>query len=121
MTNTYMLPGKSDPEEIISSVDHGIYAVSFHGGQVDTASGKFVFTSSEAYLIEKGKITKPVKDATLIGSGREVMSKVSMVGNDLMLDPGFGSCGKAGQWVPVGLGQPTLKVDSITVGGTRTS
>ena len=121
MTNTYMLPGKSDPEEIISSVDHGIYAVSFHGGQVDTASGKFVFTSSEADLIEKGKITTPVKDATLIGSGREVMSKVSMVGNDLMLDPGFGSCGKAGQWVPVGLGQPTLKVDSITVGGTRTS
>lgn len=120
MTNTYMLPGKSDPEEIISSVDHGIYAVSFHGGQVDTASGKFVFTSSEAYLIEKGRITKPIKDATLIGSGREVMSRVSMVGNDLMLDPGIGGCGKAGQWVPVGLGQPTLKVDSITVGGTKT-
>ncbi len=119
MTNTYMLPGKSDPQEIIASVKRGIYAVDFAGGQVDTASGKFVFTTSEAYLIENGKITAPVTGATLIGEGPEALSQISMVGNDLQLDPGFGTCGKDGQTVPVGVGQPTLKIDSLTVGGSR--
>ncbi len=119
MTNTYMLAGKYSPEEIISSVDRGIYAVSFAGGQVDITSGKFVFTTSEAYLIEKGKITRPVRGATLIGNGPDVMNKVSMVGNDLELDRGVGVCGKDGQSVPVGVGQPTLLVDEITVGGTE--
>lgn len=118
MTNTYMLPGESDPQEIIASVDKGIYAVNFGGGQVDITSGKFVFSSSEAYLIENGKITRPVKGATLIGNGPEVMNRISMVGNDLALDSGVGNCGKEGQSVPVGVGQPTLKVDAITVGGT---
>jgi len=117
MTNTYMLPGESDPEEIIASVKRGIYAVDFAGGQVDTASGKFVFTTSEAYLIENGKITTPVKGATLIGDGPAVLSRVSMVGNDLQLDSGIGTCGKEGQTIPVGVGQPTLKIDSLTVGG----
>ncbi len=117
MTNTYMLPGESDPEEIIASVKRGIYAVDFAGGQVDTASGKFVFTTSEAYLIENGKITSPVKGATLIGDGPAVLTHVSMVGNDLKLDSGIGTCGKEGQTVPVGVGQPTLKIDSLTVGG----
>lgn len=119
MTNTYMLPGKSSPDEIIASVKKGIYAVNFGGGQVDITSGKFVFSASEAYLIEDGKITAPVKGATLIGSGLETLSKVSMVGNDLQLDAGVGVCGKDGQSVPVGVGQPTLRVDALTVGGTH--
>ncbi len=118
MTNTYMLPGDYAPEEIISTVKKGLYAPNFAGGQVDITSGKFVFSASEAYLIEDGKITAPVKGATLIGSGIEAMQQVSMVGNDLQLDRGVGVCGKAGQSVPVGVGQPTLKLDSITVGGT---
>lgn len=118
MTNTYMLAGHSDPEEIIRSVKKGLYCASLGGGQVDITSGKFVFSTSEAYLIEDGKITTPVKGATLIGNGPEAMCQVSMVGNDLALDPGIGMCGKAGQSVPVGVGQPTLKLDAITVGGT---
>jgi TldD protein len=118
MTNTYMLPGAHDPEEIIASVDHGIYAVNFGGGQVDITSGKFVFSANEAYLIEKGKVTHPVKGATLIGSGPEAMNRISMVGHDLALDTGVGTCGKEGQSVPVGVGQPTLKIDQLTVGGT---
>lgn len=118
MTNTYMLAGESEPEEIIRSVKRGIYCASLGGGQVDITSGKFVFSTNEAYLIEDGKITAPVKGATLIGNGPEAMRKVSMVGNDLELDSGVGMCGKAGQTVPVGVGQPTLKVDGITVGGT---
>lgn len=118
MTNTYMLPGTSTPEEIIASVKKGIYAVNFGGGQVDITSGKFVFSASEAYLIENGKVTAPVKGATLTGNGPEVLKKVSMVGNDLRLDSGIGICGKDGQSVPVGVGQPTVKVDSLVVGGT---
>jgi TldD protein len=119
MTNTYMLNGKFDPQEIIGSVNKGLYAVSFGGGQVDITSGKFVFSASEAYLIENGKITRPVKGATLIGNGPDVLTRVSMVGNDMQLDPGVGTCGKEGQSVPVGVGQPTLKIDSLTVGGTQ--
>jgi TldD protein len=119
MTNTYMLPGKSTPEEIIASVDKGLYAVNFGGGQVDITSGKFVFSASEAYLIENGKIGAPVKGATLIGNGPDALMKVSMVGNDLQLDHGVGVCGKDGQSVPVGVGQPTLRVDELTVGGTK--
>ncbi|MBK1734076.1 metalloprotease TldD [Halorhodospira abdelmalekii] len=119
MTNTYMLAGASDPQEIIASVDRGLYAVHFGGGQVDITSGKFVFSASEAYWIENGKIQHPVKGATLIGSGPEVLTRVSMVGNDLELDSGIGVCGKEGQSVPVGVGQPTLKVDGMTVGGTK--
>lgn len=119
MTNTYMLPGRYDPEEIIASVDRGIYAPNFGGGQVDITSGKFVFSASEAYLIEKGRKSTPIKGAMLIGSGPEVLTRVSMVGRDLALDPGIGVCGKDGQSVPVGVGQPTLKIDSLTVGGTR--
>lgn len=119
MTNTYMLPGKSLPDEIIASVKKGIYAVNFGGGQVDITSGKFVFSASEAYLIENGKIGAPVKGATLIGNGPDVLNKISMVGNDLKLDQGVGVCGKDGQSVPVGVGQPTLKIDELTVGGTR--
>lgn len=119
MTNTYMLAGSSTPEEIISSVKKGLYAVNFGGGQVDITSGKFVFSASEAYLIEDGKITTPVKGATLIGNGPDVLTKISMVGNDLKLDSGVGICGKEGQSVPVGVGQPTLKVDALTVGGTH--
>ena len=118
MTNTYMLAGESDPGEIIASVDKGLYAVNFGGGQVDITSGRFVFSLSEAYLIENGKIGAPVKGATLIGSGPEVMGKISMVGNDLALDKGVGVCGKEGQSLPVGVGQPSLKIDEITVGGT---
>ena len=119
MTNTYMLPGESDPEEILRSVKKGLYAKNFGGGQVDITSGKFVFSASEAYLIENGKITQPVKGATLIGNGPDVLTRVSMVGNDLALDSGVGTCGKEGQSVPVGVGQPTLKIDSLTVGGTN--
>ena len=118
MTNTYMLAGQHNPEEIIRSVKKGLYARNFSGGQVDITSGKFVFSASEAYLIEDGKITRPVKGATLIGNGPDVLTKVSMVGNDLALDTGVGTCGKEGQSVPVGVGQPTLKIDSLTVGGT---
>jgi TldD protein len=118
MTNTYMLAGPHDPEEIIRSVQKGLYAVNFGGGQVDITSGKFVFSASEAYLIEGGRVTAPVKGATLIGNGPDVLTRVSMVGNDLELDAGVGSCGKEGQTVPVGVGQPTLRVDGLTVGGT---
>jgi len=119
MTNTYMLAGSHDPREIIGSVKKGLFAKNFGGGQVDITSGKFVFSASEAYLIEDGKITRPVKGATLIGNGPEVLTRVSMVGNDLQLDTGVGTCGKDGQSVPVGVGQPTLRVDGLTVGGTR--
>lgn len=118
MTNTYMLPGEHKAEEIIASVEKGIYAVNFGGGQVDITSGKFVFSTSEAYLIENGKVTTPVKGATLIGNGPEVMQRISMVADDLELDTGVGNCGKEGQSVPVGVGQPTLKIDALTVGGT---
>ena len=118
MTNTYMLAGESDPEDIIRSVKKGIYCANLGGGQVDITSGKFVFSTSEAYLIEDGKIAAPVKGATLIGNGPEVMNRVSMVGHDLQLDSGVGTCGKDGQSLPVGVGQPTLKIDQITVGGT---
>jgi TldD protein len=119
MTNTYMLPGKYDAEEIIASVDKGIYAPNFGGGQVDITSGKFVFSASEAYLIENGKKTVPIKGAMLIGNGPEVLTRVSMVGNDLKLDAGLGTCGKDGQSVPVGVGQPTIRIDALTVGGTQ--
>ncbi len=118
MTNTFMLGGDKDPEEIIKSVKKGLYAVSFGGGQVDITSGKFVFSATEAYMIENGKIGRPVKGATLIGNGPEVMTKVSMIGNDMKLDPGIGTCGKEGQGVPCGVGQPTLKIEQLTVGGT---
>jgi TldD protein len=118
MTNTYMLAGPHDPQEIIQSVDKGLYAPNFGGGQVDITSGKFVFSANEAYLIEKGKLTTPVKGAMLIGDGPEVLGLISMVGNDLELDQGVGTCGKDGQSVPVGVGQPTLKIDELTVGGT---
>jgi len=120
MTNTYMLPGDRDPREIIASVDWGLYAVNFGGGQVDITSGKFVFSASTAYRIEKGRIGAPVRGATLIGNGPDVLTRVSLVGNDLELDPGIGTCGKEGQGVPVGVGQPTLRIDGLTVGGTST-
>lgn len=118
MTNTFMQAGDHTPEEMIASVDKGLYAVNFSGGSVDITSGQFVFSASEAYLIEKGKVTRPVKGATLIGDGPDVMKKIVMVGNDLQLDTGIGTCGKDGQSVPVCVGQPTLRVDDITVGGT---
>src|SRR5471032_34816 len=118
MTNTYMLAGDKDPEEILASVKNGLYAVNFGGGQVDITNGKFVFSASEAYMIENGKVTYPVKGATLIGNGPEVLNRVSMIGNDMKLDPGVGVCGKEGQSVPVGVGHPTLRVDGVTVGGT---
>ncbi len=118
MTNTYMLAGAYEAQEIIESVENGLYAVNFSGGQVDITSGKFVFSASEAYLIENGKVTRPVKGATLIGNGPDVMNRVSMVGNDLQLDDGVGTCGKEGQSVPVGVGQPTMRIDGLTVGGT---
>ena len=118
MTNTYMLPGDKDPEEILSSVKRGLYAVNFGGGQVDITSGKFVFSASEAYLIENGKVGAPVKGATLIGNGPDVLTRVAMVGNNLSLDPGVGTCGKDGQGVPVGVGQPTIRVNNLTIGGT---
>jgi TldD protein len=119
MTNTFMLPGKSEPQDIIASVKKGLYAVNFGGGSVDITSGKFVFSASEAYLIENGKVTVPVKGATLIGNGPAVMEQITQVGNDLQLDSGIGSCGKEGQTVPVGVGQPTLLVKELTVGGTQ--
>ena len=118
MTNTYMLNGTDMPEDIIKSVTRGLYAVNFGGGQVDITNGKFVFSASEAYLIEDGKVTRPVKGATLIGNGPEALKYVSMVGNDLALDEGIGTCGKAGQSVPVGVGMPTIRLDKMTVGGT---
>ncbi len=119
MTNTYMLSGQASPDEILLSVKSGLYAVNFGGGQVDITSGQFVFTASEAYLIENGKVTRPVKGATLIGNGPDIMKKISMIGNDLALDLGVGVCGKDGQSIPVGVGQPTLKIDGMTVGGTK--
>jgi TldD protein len=118
MTNTYMLAGSHDPREIIASVKKGLYATNFGGGQVDITNGKFVFSTAEAYLIEDGKVTHPVKGATLIGNGPDALTRVSMIGNDLALDSGIGTCGKEGQSVPVGVGQPTLKIDGLTVGGT---
>ena len=121
MRNTIMTAGNIDPEEILKSVKKGVYAKSFAGGQVDITNGKFVFSSSEAYNIENGQITSPIKGASLIGSGFEVLKKVSMIGNDMQLDPGIGTCGKNGQGVPVGVGQPTLRIDGLTVGGTQTS
>ena len=119
MTNTYMLPGESTHDEIISSVDKGLYAVSFSGGQVDITSGEFVFSATEAYMIEKGKLTRPVKGVTLIGNGPDVLNRITMVGNNLELDSGTGTCGKNGQSVPVGVGQPTIRIDSLTVGGVE--
>jgi len=119
MTNTFMLAGESDPDDILRTVKKGLYAVSFGGGQVDITNGKFVFSASEAYLIEDGKLTRPVKGATLIGNGPEILTRVSMVGHDLKLDEGIGTCGKDGQSVPVGVGMPTIKIDEITVGGTQ--
>ena len=118
MTNTYMQNGAHDPQEIIASVKRGLYAVNFGGGQVDITSGKFVFSTAEAYLIEDGKVTRPVKGATLIGNGPDVLTRVAMIGNDMALDPGVGTCGKDGQSVPVGVGQPTLRINELTVGGT---
>ncbi|MCY1226097.1 Metalloprotease TldD [compost metagenome] len=118
MTNTYMLNGDRDPQEIIASVKRGLYAVNFGGGQVDITNGKFVFSASEAYMIEDGKITYPVKGATLVGNGPESLKDVTMIGNDMRLDSGVGVCGKEGQSVPVGVGQPTLRIENMTVGGT---
>ncbi|HEX8980566.1 MAG TPA: metalloprotease TldD [Parasulfuritortus sp.] len=119
MTNTYMLAGDKDPEEIIASVKNGLYAVNFGGGQVDITSGKFVFSAAEAWMIEDGKLTYPVKGATLIGNGPDALTRVAMIGNDMKLDSGVGTCGKEGQSVPVGVGQPTLRIDGLTVGGTQ--
>jgi len=118
MTNTYMLNGDKDPQEIIATVKRGLYAVNFGGGQVDITSGKFVFSAAEAWKIQDGKLVYPVKGATLIGNGPDALTRVSMVGNDLELDSGIGTCGKDGQSVPVGVGQPTLRIDGLTVGGT---
>ena len=118
MTNTFMLGGESDPQDILGSVKNGIYATAFGGGQVDITSGKFVFSCTEAYEIKDGKLGAPVKGATLIGTGSESMQRISMIGNDMTLDEGIGTCGKAGQGVPVGVGQPTLRIDGLTIGGT---
>ena len=118
MTNTYMLAGPHHPAEVIASVQKGLYATNFGGGQVDITNGKFVFSASEAYMIENGKVTYPVKGATLIGNGPDVLNRVSMIGNDMRLDSGVGVCGKEGQSVPVGVGQPTLRIEDVTVGGT---
>jgi TldD protein len=118
MTNTYMLAGAHDPAAIIASVKKGLYATNFGGGQVDITNGKFVFSAAEAYLIEDGKVTRPVKGASLIGNGPDALTRVTMIGNDLELDSGIGTCGKEGQSVPVGVGQPTLKIEGLTVGGT---
>jgi TldD protein len=119
MTNTYMLNGNLHPEEIIASVKYGVYAPNFGGGQVDITNGKFVFSTTEAYLIENGKITAPIKGATLIGNGPDALTKVNMIGNDMALDSGVGVCGKEGQSVPVGVGQPTLRIDGLTIGGAQ--
>jgi TldD protein len=118
MTNTYMVGGAHDPQEIVRSVKKGIYASNFGGGQVDITNGKFVFSMAEAYLIEDGRITAPIKGATLIGNGPDALTRVSMIGNDMALDAGIGTCGKDGQSVPVGVGQPTLRIEGLTVGGT---
>jgi TldD protein len=118
MTNTYMLGGNQDPAEIIASLDRGLYATQFGGGQVDITSGKFVFSTSQAWWVEKGKIKYPVKGATIVGNGPDALTRVSMIGNDMALDSGIGTCGKEGQSVPVGVGQPTLRIDGLTVGGT---
>jgi TldD protein len=118
MTNTYMLAGDKSPEEIVASMKKGLYAVNFGGGQVDITSGKFVFSASQAFWVENGKIQYPVKGATLVGNGPDALTRVSMIGNDMALDPGVGTCGKEGQSVPVGVGQPTLRIDGLTVGGT---
>jgi TldD protein len=118
MTNTYMLAGDRDPGEILESVKNGLYAVNFGGGQVDITNGKFVFSASEAWMIEDGKLSYPVKGATLVGNGPDVLNRVSMIGNDMRLDSGVGTCGKDGQSVPVGVGQPTLRIEDLTVGGT---
>jgi len=118
MTNTYMLAGDTSPEEIVASLKKGLYAVNFGGGQVDITSGKFVFSASQAFWVENGKIQYPVKGATLVGNGPDALTRVSMIGNDMALDPGVGTCGKEGQSVPVGVGQPTLRIDGLTVGGT---
>jgi TldD protein len=118
MTNTYMLAGEDNPEDIIRSVKRGVFAVNFGGGQVDITNGKFVFSASEAYMIEDGKVTAPLKNCTLIGNGPDVLTRVSMIGNDMALDSGVGTCGKEGQSVPVGVGQPTVRIDGLTVGGT---
>ena len=118
MTNTIMLGGDASPDDMIRSVKRGLYAVNFGGGQVDITSGKFVFSASEAYLIEDGRVTAPVKGATLIGNGADALTRISMIGNDMALDPGIGTCGKQGQGVPVGVGQPTVKMTGLTVGGT---
>ena len=119
MTNTIMLAGERDPQEIIASVKSGLYAANFGGGQVDITSGKFVFSATEAYLIEDGKITRPVVGATLIGNGPDVLTRVTRIGHDLKLDEGVGTCQKAGQSIPVGVGLPTIRIDGITVGGTQ--
>jgi TldD protein len=119
MTNTFMLAGESEPEEILRSVKRGLYAVSFGGGQVDITSGKFVFSANEAYMIEGGRITHPVRGASLIGNGPDVLTRITLVGNDLRLDTGVGTCGKNGQSVPVGVGLPTIRINGLTVGGTR--
>jgi TldD protein len=118
MTNTYMLAGPHDPRAIVAGVERGVYAVNFGGGQVDITNGKFVFSAAEAYMIENGKVTHPIKGATLIGNGPDALTRVTMIGNDLQLDSGIGTCGKEGQSVPVGVGQPTLRIDGLTVGGT---
>jgi TldD protein len=118
MTNTYMLAGDKAPEEIVASIKKGLYATNFGGGQVDITSGKFVFSASQAYWVENGKIQYPVKGATLVGNGPDALTRVTMIGNDLALDSGVGTCGKEGQSVPVGVGQPTLRIDGLTVGGT---
>jgi len=118
MTNTYMLAGDKAPEEIVASIERGLYATNFGGGQVDITSGKFVFSASEAYWVEKGKILYPVKGATIVGNGPDALTRVTMIGDDMRLDSGVGTCGKDGQSVPVGVGQPTLRIDGLTVGGT---
>jgi TldD protein len=118
MTNTYMLAGDKDPQEIVASIKRGLYATNFGGGQVDITSGKFVFSANEAFWVENGKIKYPVKGATLVGNGPDALTRVRMIGNDLSLDSGVGTCGKEGQSVPVGVGQPTLRIDGLTVGGT---
>ena len=118
MTNTYMLGGDKDPAEILASVERGLYAVNFGGGEVDITSGKFVFSAAEAWWVENGKLQYPVKGATLIGNGPDALTRIAMIGNDMALDPGIGTCGKEGQSVPVGVGQPTIRIEGLTVGGT---